>query len=627
MSAIAGILRLDRGQTDVDLAERMVAQLGHRGPDDEGSYRSPDGLLAMAARRQAVTDRSGAAGLPIANETHDVWLALDGEIYNHRVLRHALELDGHRFRSNSDAEAALHAYEQWGLDFPHHLQGAFALALWDDRHDRLVLVRDRMGRKPLFFAEQGCRLAFASAIKPLIEALEMPRRLDPAALAQYLGCGHVLPPTTLVAGVQKLAAGEMLVADRDGPPYRTRWARPPTDRRRAALVRAHGIDRQAGNLRTLIECAIADRLMGDAAIGALIGPGLDGGVAAAIMSRLTGRPVEAVTVIDAADPDGAAARDARLIARAARAEVHEVAAGAEKTAADLPLLVRAFGEPIGDPACLLWWWAGRGCAEARLAAVLAGEGADEVMLGHAAPHRGGTVLARKLRHWLNWLAGRPKLASGRPPAGTPGWAGLLGPEAGDATLPSTADTRVPDLPDWLEADQRAAEGWLDLAGRMAEATCPRIDSMVMAHGVSARLPYLDETLISYAVAVPSHQRAPAGASKYLWRRAMADLLPPELADRAATPRSLPLESWLATGPLAEAVERDIAQSALFRNGILAAGPARDLLAAHRAGGGHARLLWSLLALSQWAGTIGLDGIAPREGGWTGTEIPLAHSGP
>jgi asparagine synthase (glutamine-hydrolysing) len=614
MSAFAGILRLHRGQADLDLAERMAASFRHRGPADEGSYQSPDGSLALAVSQN---------DQPLSNETHDVWLTLDGAIYNHRALRHSLELDGHRFRSGADAEVALHGYEQWGMAFLEHLAGDFALALWDDRRDRLVLARDRLGRRPLFFAEQGCALSFASALPPLTESLEGPRRLDARALAAFLAFGHVLPPLTLISGVHKLAPGEMLVADRDGPPYRTRWAGGPVDERRAAAVRSQGGDRHVGNLRTLIECSVADRLMGEPRVGALIGPGLDGGVTAGIMTRLTGRPVVAVTVVDRDAPDGAAAGAARLLAHAARAQLHEVTVDQEEAAEVLPRLAARLAEPLGDPAALLWWWAGRGCAEAGLSAALAGEGADEMLAALPCYRRGDGVLPR-LRAWLSH--NRRPAAPLPPGASEPDWDMLLGPAALAAACGRETHhdiSRAVELPRWLAADRQGAAGWLDLTGRVAETVCPRADAMTMAHGVTTRLPYLDDALVAYATAVPGRHRSPAGAPKLLFRRAVADLVPYELQCRTFTPPSLPLGRWLETGPLSAAVERIIATSNLFRHEVLAAGPARGLLARHRQDGGHAPTLFALLMLAEFYDGLGLDGIAPRESAWNGSaELPL-----
>lgn len=615
MSAFAGILRLHRGQADLDLAERMAAAFRHRGPADEGSYQSPDGSLALAV---------GQTGQPISNETHDVWLTLDGAIYNHRALRHSLELDGHRFRGGADAEVALHGYEQWGMAFLEHLAGDFALALWDDRRDRLVLARDRLGRRPLFFAEQGCTLSFASALPPLAEALDGPRRLDARALAAFLAYGHVLPPLTLISGIHKLAPGEMLVADRDGPPYRTRWASGPVDERRAAAVRSQGGDRHIGNLRTLIECSIADRLMGDASVGALIGPGLDGGITAGIMTRLTGRPVVAVTVVDRGALDGAAAGDARLLAHTAHAQLHEVTVAEEEAADALPQLAARLAEPLGDPAALLWWWAGRGCAEAGLSAALAGEGADELLAALPCYHRGEGLLPR-LRAWFSGHR-RPAAPPPLPGASEPNWDTLLGPAARAAACGHEMHhdiSRAVELPRWLAADRQGAACWLDLTGRVAETVCPRTDAMTMAHGVATRLPYLDDALVAYATAVPARHRSPAGAPKLLFRRAMADLVPYELQSRLLTPPSLPLARWLAAGPLSAAVERVIAASNLFRHEVLAAEPARQLLAQHRQDGERCPILFALLVLAEFYDRLGLDGVAPRESAWNGAaELPL-----
>ncbi len=612
MSAIAGILSLDHGHVEADPAERMAALLSWRGPDDEGSYRSPDGRAALAARRRAPVDEPAEAGLPLANETHDVWLVLDGEVLNHRALRHSLELVGHRFRSGSDAEVALHAYEQWDLGFVTHLQGAFALALWDDRRDRLVLARDRLGRKPLYLAQHRGRLGFASAVRPLLEELGLPRRLDAAGLAQYLAAGWVAPPRTLVAGIGKLGPGEMLLVEAGGKPMRRLWGSALPDDSRATATRSLGNDRQAGNLRTLLDCSIADRMMGDARVGVRLGNSAAGGLVAAVMCRLAGRPAPAVAVLP--DSDGPLARTVRALAAAAGCDLAETVVDDAEAAAAVPLLAARLAEPVADPGALTAWLSARLAGERGITALMAEEGAAELLLAHPVYE----PLRRSARLW-QWTCPLPRALRRRvagierslaatvaalAPIADSGWPGLLGPAAtGRLPLPHRA---IPAMPAWMTGDPLAAAAWTDLAGRGAESLALAADSASLAHGLHCRPPFLDEVLVAYALAMPGTVRAlPAGR---LLRRMIGALLPPGLAGLDGSGPGLPLDEWMA-GRLGDRVERAAAESPLYRAGILAPEATRALLAEHRRIGGHARALWSLLVLAEWCAAVGLDGLA------------------
>jgi asparagine synthase (glutamine-hydrolysing) len=599
MSAIAGLLSLDHSIVEAEPAERMAAALAARGPHDDGSYRSPDGRAALAARRLATIDTKDG-GQPLANETHDLWLVLDGEVLNHRALRHSLELVGHRFRTSSDAEVAVHAYEQWGLDFLDHLQGAFALALWDDRHDRLVLARDRLGRKPLFVAERRGHLAFASGIAPLLDELAMPRGIDGRALGQYLAFGFVPAPLTLAAGIEKLAAGEMLVAERGARPRRWKWAVPEPEQRRALGLRNLPTDQHLGNLRTLLECSIADRLIGDHPAGILLAANPAACAIASVTARFTGRPEAVIAVIDAHDRDGVAAREIRLLADWSRCELIESAIGADDVAAGLPAMVAALAEPVAEPGLIAAWFGARAAADARLRAVLDATGAEEVLLCHPAfDHaRRGSMTARL----ANWLRATTRPGQAVPP---PDWAGLLGAAAlGPVPAPAMVE---PTPPAWMATDTLAACGLRDLKGRMADAAAPGLDAMLQGHGIEGRLPFLDEMLLGYALAVPGGIRSPTATPRQTLRRLLGDLAPAATIARPPLP-ALPLENWLA-GPLGGLVETLAARSALVRDDVLSADAIHALLARHRQSGADGAALWGMVMLLAWADALRLDGLA------------------
>lgn len=567
MSAIAGILCLDHGAVDLPVAERMAAAWG----GEVDSYRSPEGRCALAAL---------GAAQPLANETLDMWLVLDGEIVNSRALRHTLELVGHRFRTNSDAEVALHAYEQWELDFPAHLQGAFALALWDDRRDRLVLARDRLGRKPLFVAEHRGRLAFASAIRPLLEGMELPRRLDPAGLAHYLTFGAVPAPATLVAGMGKLAGGEALVAERHAPPARHRWQALSPEPNRAQAVRALPAERHAGSLRTLLECSVADRLPGR--VGAWLTPAAPAAAIAAIATRLTGNPPSAVA-LTTSDED-AIALD--VLGRMAGLAVRDVRVGPDDVAAALPGLAARLPEPVADSGLAAGWLAAGALAEHKVESMLADAGADALLLGHPLYAAMGPRWAARLRRWLT---------GHKPPRPLPAGLGLG--RLANVALPAIVPPCQP-VPPWAESDAAALRGLDDLALQVCEGTAPGLNAAAQAHGLEARLPFLDDTLAEYALAIPGRHRAGA---------AMRGIFAELARNAPATAPALPLAAWLA-GPLAELVGETTRRLPLLDSRAVTA-----LLAAHRTQPIHTDRLWALMVLAEWCAALGLTEVAESTG--------------
>ncbi|MBC7954185.1 MAG: hypothetical protein H7Z12_20515 [Rhodospirillaceae bacterium] len=613
MSAIAGLLHLDRGTTEAEPAERMAAGRAWRGADDDGSYRSPDGRAALAAHRLATLDNSAAAGQPMTNETHEIWLVLDGEILNHRTLRHSLELAGHRFRSNSHAEVVIHAYEQWDLSFLDHLQGSFALGLWDDRRDRLVLARDRLGRKPLFVAQHRGRLGFASGMGPLLDEMGLPRRLDPAGLAHYLTLGMVPAPGTLVAGIAKLAPGEMLIVDRMGVPRRQLWHNPVADQRQVTALRGLHVDRHVGNLRTLLECAVADRLQGDVPTGVWLTPSPGSGAIAAIINRLTGSAPHAVAVMDS--PDSVAAAEMRQMARMARIGVHEILIGPHQVSEALTMMADRLAEPVAHSGLVPAWFAAQSAGAAKVAALLSDAGTEEVLLCHPAYECG------RRAGWLHLLSGvLPRRLRPRTSASVPVPPPSLRPftDRDGASLLSVAlpqmEAPLPVVPSWMRDDSLAILGLSDLMIRMADGIAPGLDAMAQAHGLEARLPVLDDALVTYALAIPGHLRSPAGAPRQMLRRMLGDLVPPATLARGRSITCLPLENWLA-GPLGARLD-----DAATYWPLLKTQPLRNLLADHRATLAHGEALWAVLLLAEWCKALRLNELAETEP----PEAEMAH---
>lgn len=631
MCGIAGILNLTtaRQPDAVSLVERMSHLLHHRGPDDSGLYRAPGDKLVMANRRLAVLDLSDEGHMPMPNERGDIWLSFNGEIYNFREVRHSLKLCGHVFRSQSDSEVVVHAYEQYGLDFTDHLRGMFAIALWDDRFGRLVLARDRLGKKPLYYTRHGDFLAFASEIKALTAAMPFRRRLDPWALSQYLTYGFVMPPRTMFEGVHKLAAGEALVIERGGPPERRSWWQPCRDSRKAGIIRGLTADQHVANLRTLMESSVADRLVSDVPFGAILNEGLASSCVVAVMGRLISRPVEAVAVVDPrmAGPGGSSTRK---LAQQLGVRYHEVTVTTERALGYLSEYVRHLDEPISEPAIMPAWWAAKFCRDNGLSVALAGDGAEATLLQY--PSYAGLRRRTMLRRLLGGLAPRFLGGDGRPAGRRRGsqvggnvflgsesvfaesdkWS-LLGQPMRELLRGRAAEAETSrilgEMPAWLGDDSLAAASYFEVRMRLAEKQLMRLDKMAMAHGVEIRTPLLDDQLVDYVLAIPGDLRAAGRWSNPLLGQAVANLLPVSLLKSLRTPAP-PGGLGLGDGEAMAGVFEDcLRKSRLFGDGVLDGRRCQALLRDHRDGRPVADKLWNILLLAEWYDLFWVEGPA------------------
>ncbi|CAA7612723.1 asparagine synthetase B [Magnetospirillum sp. UT-4] len=576
---IAGLLAPNHAAVDPELAQRLAGS---------GSvYRSPEGRLALAAAN-------------LSTLSGDLWLALDGDVINHAPLRHSLALMGHRFPPRpGPADTVLRAYEQWGADCLSHLQGPFALALWDDRRGLLLLARDKLGRKPLFIARDRGRLAFASSLAPLLDHLGLPRRLDPAGLAMLLAHGVVPAPLTPVAGIAKLGAGEMLVVEGGAVSPPRRWAQPGPDERLLLVARNLGFERHAATARTLLECSVADRLGGDGA-GALLSGRPAAAAMAALMGRLSGRATVTVAPVAAESCSGAAGT-LRRWAAASRCDLIEAACDGDCSVEAVPVLAAALSEPTAGPEALGTWLAAQAAGRAKLARVFDDCGVEASFPAATAPVPGLSWLWRLLAREMT--AGAPVVGS---PFAAEGWAGLLA-DGGRGRLGSPP-WGPPTPPAWLAGDRRAGAAWQDLRWRLADAAAPAAEAAAGRHGLAVSTPFLDESLLSYTLAVPWRHRA-GRAGGTLARRVFAGLAPD------AVP-ALPLDRWLA-GPLGARLETLARHAPLIESGVLSAAAIAALLERQRRRHDRTRAVWSLLLLLEWCAALGLgdlaegDGVGPR----------------
>jgi asparagine synthase (glutamine-hydrolysing) len=592
----------------------MLATIVHRGPDGEGRLVRPD--VALGMRRLAIIDLAGG-DQPIHNEDGSVGVLFNGEIYNFRELRAELEREGHRFATRSDTEVLVHAYEQWGDGMVHRLVGMFAFAILDEARDRMLVVRDRFGKKPLYHARDGERLLIGSEIKALLAA-GVSRDLDDEALRDYLALRYVPAPRTMFRAVRQLPAGHLMTVDGSGVEIHRWWRlaygpKQPVDLRQAA-----------DDVERLMRRAVERRLVSDVPLGCFLSGGLDSSTVLSFMAEAGDEPVRTFSI--GFDPGWASDElpEARSTARAFGARHHETRIGAAEFLRLLPAAVWHRDEPLAEPSEIPLMALSR-MAREHVTVVLSGEGGDELFGGYpkyrvdrllaqgGALARGvaGAARIRRLAAWER-LPRKARMAVGAlgtadPAERWPAWfgadreSGLW--EAGHRPLDpvlATLDGGMGPL------DRMLA---LDVETYLVDNLLVRGDKMTMAASIEGRMPLLDHDLAEYAALLPESLKASPRRTKLVIREIARRRLPESLLSRKKVGFAVPIASWFR-GELGDALERLALGPEAHSPALVPPERTRRVLALHRAGRYDlAKELWSLLTLEVWA-RIFLDGREP-----------------
>jgi asparagine synthase (glutamine-hydrolysing) len=645
---IVGIYRRDGAAVDPDQLVRLRDSMIHRGPDDAGDWIRPRGDLGLAHRRLAIVDTSDAGHQPMANEDGSVQVVFGGEIYNHVELRRRLERQGHAFRSRCDTEVLVHLYEERGLEMVDELVGMFSFAIWDERRERLVLARDRLGVKPLYWLDDGRTFAFATEIKALLPLLGG-REIDPTALRHYLTFVAVPPPRTLFRDVAKLAPASVMVVDRDGPREPRRYWDPLDD-----AARGLEPDDWGAELLTRLERSVERRMMSDVPVGVLLSGGVDSSTNVALMTSVTGEPVNTFSVGFRDAPDLNEFGWARQIAERYGANHREVMIDSDDLWAAMEALVHHQDEPIADPVCVPLYFVSELARRSGVPVVHVGEGADELLAGYPTYARARSM-ARGPWRLLRSLPGPLRAALARAGAAVlsrrPGreieheallraaerdgklwWGGAVAfyEHAADriATKRLRGDPGAPQARDVVaaiaaDADERGARDDLDriiyqdLRLRLPELLLMRVDKLTMAHSVEAREPFLDHELVELAMAMPSDVKVRGGVGKHVLKQVVSDLLPDEVVWRPKQGFSTPVAEWFRGGS-GEELSRRLEGSAIHELGYLDRGRMRALVADHQERRADRSFqLWNLLNLCEWydhwIATGDRDTVAPAGG--------------
>jgi asparagine synthase (glutamine-hydrolysing) len=615
MCGIAGIVSV--GQPDAALVRRMCDMLAHRGPDGAGYHESAHAALGM--RRLAIIDVAGGQQ-PVYNEDRTVAAVFNGEIYNFAELRAELRRRGHRMVTDGDSECIPHLYEEYGDSLVDHLRGMFAFAVWDGTRRRLLLARDRVGKKPLYWRHDGRSLFFGSELKALAVDPSLARRVDRVALHHYLTYQYVPAPWSIYEGVSKLPPGHILTWQDRKIETRRYW-----ELSCSSPERFSSVAEAAERLRELLLEATRIRMMSERPLGAFLSGGVDSSAVVAAMARCSSEPVKTFS-IGFEDAMFDERTYARIVAKRYGTDHHEQVVTSSALEV-LPSLAWHYDEPFADSSAIPTFYVSQ-LSSQHVTVVLTGDGGDESFGGYMrylAMAVGGLlpvpgVIRPGLRGLSSHLAAagdRPRLhraaraldVLGQPPSRR--YARLVScfmPEQKFEIYSDELREQVGGIDSYQLIDQAfAASSAPSRTGKILDADIHtylpgdilvKLDIASMACSLEARCPFLDHHLMEWAAALPTRFKLRGGTTKFLLKKAMEPWLPSELLNRSKQGFGVPMATWLRTS--FHELARDVLTDGTARSrGLFRQDAIANMLAEHDQGHNHAPLLWALIQFELW----------------------------
>ncbi len=615
MCGIAGILEFDPGaKPSLDALRRMASVLAHRGPDEEGFYRS--GPVGLAHRRLSIIDLASGQQ-PMESPDGRVCLVFNGEIYNYPELKAELEQKGYEFRTKSDTEVLLASYLAYGTEAFPRINGMFACAFWDARSGQLVLARDRFGKKPLYYRRNAHRFLFGSEIKALLAHGTIERKVDVGALHEYLTHGYIVGEQSILDGVRRLPAAHVLVVRNGQVQTRPYWAfemRPGQQQPNEADA--------ASMLEELLKAAVKRRLMSDVPLGAFLSGGLDSSTVVAFMAQLSTRPVKTFT-IGFEESDYSELEDARIVAKHLGTDHQEVMV--KPSALDvLPDLVWHLDEPFGDSSAVPTYYV---CQAARrhVTVALSGDGGDEVFAGYTRYQqleRYKTML--RLPSWFRRGIVKPLACA--LPFTCPGWNYLhaMGNLNGGDCIPrlgifpyvqealysgdfkrQLGACNAFEVTDGLLAraahlDPVSRYQYLDTLQYLPADILTKVDRMSMANSLEVRSPLLDYALVEYVATLPTSFKLRGNVSKYIFRNVCGRIVPPSVIAKPKQGFGIPKDRWFQN-ELRTSSREILLDARTLARGYFRPDAVRRLLNHHATGKrDYSGWIWCLIVLEMWS---------------------------
>ena len=616
-----------------ELLARMGQVVTHRGPDDEGQYIGQG--VALGMRRLSIIDVEGGHQ-PICNEDGSVWVVFNGEVYNFPELRAELEKRGHVFRTRTDTEVIVHLYEEEGVELFKRLRGMFGVALWDAQRSRLILARDRLGKKPLYFRREPHRLLFGSEVKSILAAEGVPRRLNLPALREYLALGYVPAPWTLFEGIEKLLPGHYLVFEKGELVDREYWD--------VRFDQTESCDEQEWieRIREKLLESVRIRLISDVPLGAFLSGGIDSSSIVAAMARLIGQPVKTYTIgFEGEDSYYNEIPYARIVARAFATDHHEIIVRPQVSEL-LPKLIWHLDEPIADSASITTYLVSE-LARRSVKVILSGVGGDELFGGYrrylgdglqryyrllpqAVRSRMLPALLARLpqdRHtsWKNYVryAGAFVNSAELGPTGrymsyvsvfSPALLGELLKANGTPQTASNNGAASTTLKNYFarcsSADSLNQIEYVDIKTSLADDLLALTDKMSMAASIECRAPFLDHELVELTSRIPSNLKVRGLEMKYLFKKVVKPWLPEEILRRKKRGFGAPMGAWLRND-LKALVQETLSETQVKRRGLFHWEVVQKVISSHdQQRGDHTDQLLALINLELWC-RIFLDG--------------------
>ncbi len=624
MCGICGIVDSAGRAVDGATLRRLSAAIIHRGPDDEGYYEQSG--VGLASRRLAIIDVAGG-DQPIYNEDRSLAIVYNGEIYNYPELRVQLDRKGHQFRTNTDTECVVHLYEDHGDDCVQVLRGLFAFALWDENRQRLLIARDRLGKKPVYYTVMDGKLYFASELQPLLSVLPHKPEIDLQAIDDYLSLQYISEPHTAYQGVYKLPAAHRLIWERGALKIGRYWDfgyEPKHAQNEGELIE---------ELRSIASEAVRMRLISEVPLGAHLSGGIDSSIVVALMAQ-TGSGAVKTFSVGFEETNFTELPLARAVAERYATDHHEFTLTFGDIPATLEILLQHFGEPFADPSALPLYHLSK-LTRQHVTVALNGDGGDESFAGYqrywldsyadsylklpglvtrnlvpaladALPDRGDGPVGGSLSNGIKRL---PQLADVDPRASLLRWSSYFSArQKSDLWQPQIAaeldlrhaETDMANLYANAPASKRLDRTlYTDIKSYLAGDLLVKADRMTMANSLEGRSPFLDHVLVEWAAKLPVHLKLKGRQGKVLLRKAFADLLPPEVLTHGKQGFGIPVGVWLR-GPL----ESWTRETLLAPDSMLAKWFQRDslvnLIAQHQSGKqDHGKRLWALVCLALW----------------------------